>query len=164
MRFLHSVERTLQPGDDVGFGGDALFHFLLELSGHFRAGDAEQIEICERDVHVDFAGGAHAGRGTPGEFVLRRGLGQVDQLLGDVLPLAVIPLPDSFRRGLTKQRTRNNQEQQQNRLPHTSTLPRVPTFAREKSKSASAAKPMRPFKLSRKTFLLLGSISRRNAS
>jgi hypothetical protein len=64
-------------------------------------------------VHIDFAGGTHTRRGAPGEFFFGGGLGQVDQLLGDVLPLAVVALPDSFGRGLSKQRTRGNQKQQQ---------------------------------------------------
>src|SRR6267154_1754327 len=43
--FFYGGERTLEPVDYVGFGGHALFHFALEFGGHFRTGDAEQIEI-----------------------------------------------------------------------------------------------------------------------
>ena len=82
------------------------FHFAVEFGGHFRTSDAEQIEIGERDVHVDFAGGTHTRRRTPGEFFFGGGFGQVDQLFGDVLPLAVVALPDPFGRGLSKERTR----------------------------------------------------------
>src|SRR5712671_3691337 len=115
--FFYGSERTLEPVDYVGFGGDALFHFDLEFGGHFRAGDAEEIEIGQRDVHVDLTRGTHTRRGTPGEFFFGGGFGQVDQLFGDVLPLAVVALPDSFGRGLRGQRTRrDHQQQQQNRF------------------------------------------------
>src|SRR4029077_20353613 len=102
--FLDGFQGTLEPIDYLGFRGDALFQFHLDLGGHFGAGDAEEIKIGDGDVHVDFAGGAHAGRGTPGEFVLGGGFGEVEELFGDVLPFAVVALPDAFGRGLRKER------------------------------------------------------------
>src|SRR6266478_3985241 len=39
--FLHGFEGALEPADDIRFGGDALFHFYLELDGHFGSGGAE---------------------------------------------------------------------------------------------------------------------------
>src|ERR1700731_4084600 len=101
--FLDGFKGALEPADYLGFRGDALFHFLLELGGYFGSGDAEEIEIGEGDVHVDFARGAHGGRGTPRESVLRGGLGQVEELVRDVLPFTVLALPDSFGDRLRKE-------------------------------------------------------------
>src|SRR5213592_4716424 len=97
MGLLHGVQGALEPVYDVGFCGDRLFHPLFRVGGHFGPRNAEQIKIREGDVHVDFAGGAHARRGTPGEFFFGSGFGEREQLAGHVAPLAVIALPDSFR-------------------------------------------------------------------
>jgi hypothetical protein len=96
MGLLHGVLRALEPVDDLGFCGDGLFLLQRQFGRHFGAGHAQQVKIRDGDVHVDFAGGAHAGRGTPGEFFLGGGFGEREQLAGDVAPLAVIALLDSF--------------------------------------------------------------------
>ena len=57
------------------------------------------------DMHVDFAGGAHAGRGTPCELVGGRGFGKRDQLLRDVPPFAVVSLPQTVEGFLGEQAT-----------------------------------------------------------
>src|SRR5262249_17282520 len=74
-------------------------------------GEGQQAEIRDRDVHVDFAGGAHSRRGTPREFLFGRGHGQCDQLARDVAPLSVVALPESFIRILRQQRARAESEQ-----------------------------------------------------
>jgi hypothetical protein len=93
-------ERALEPVDDAGFGSHRLFHSFVQASRHPGTGDAQQRKILDGDVHVDFAGGAHTRRGTPGEFFLRSGLRESNQLTGHVAPLAVIALPESVECGL----------------------------------------------------------------
>jgi len=51
-------------------------------------------------VHVDLTGGTDSGCRPPCEFVGGRGLGESDELVGDVTPLAIVALPDSVERVL----------------------------------------------------------------
>lgn len=111
MGLLDRIERALQPLDDLGLRGHGLLHARLVVGGHFRAGLTEEPEVRDGDVHVDFAGGADAGRGTPGEFLGRRGFGQRDQLLRDVLPLAVVAFEDSLGQSLSAHQGRSEEDQ-----------------------------------------------------
>ncbi len=106
---LHGVEGTFQPTDNVGFRSDRFLQPFFHVGRHFGTGHAEQIEIRESEMHEDFAGGAHSGCGTPGEFLLGHGLGQCEQLAGYMAPFAVISLPKSFRRRLREQGARTKQ-------------------------------------------------------
>jgi len=111
MGLLDGVQRAPKPVDDLSFCGDRLFHPLFCVGGHFGSGDAEKIKIRESNVHEDFAGGAHARGGTPGEFFLGCGFGEREQLAGHVAPLAVVALPDSFGGGLRERGARGEYQQ-----------------------------------------------------
>src|SRR5579862_675403 len=47
-------------------------------------------------MHVDLAGGAHTGSGTPCELLRRRGFRQGEELIGGVLPFSVETLPQAL--------------------------------------------------------------------
>src|ERR1700689_4813329 len=75
---------------------DRFLGVFFQVRGHFGAGFADQVEIRQHDVHVDFAGGTDSGRGAPCKLFRRSGFGQRNQLAGNMFPLAVVALPDSL--------------------------------------------------------------------
>ncbi len=95
---LHGVKRSLEVSDDLCFIGDRLLDIRRgEVVGHLRPGKAQQIEVGGYDMHEDFAGGAHTGRGSPSIFLSGDGLGEGDKLVGDMEPFAVITLPKALQ-------------------------------------------------------------------
>ena len=81
--------------------GDGFLHVgRLDVVGHFRAGNTQQVEIGESDVHVYFASGADARRRPPRKCLGGRGFRQRDQLPGNVAPLSVVALPEALRLGV----------------------------------------------------------------
>jgi hypothetical protein len=96
MRLLDRVQRALEPINHFRLGGHLLFHVLLEACGHLWTRELKQVEVRDRDMHVHFAGRAHARCRTPCEFLRRSGFGERDQLPRNVQPLAVVALPYAF--------------------------------------------------------------------
>lgn len=60
-------ERTLEIGDDFGFGGECSFEVtVFHIGGHLRASDAEEVEVGLGDVYQNLADGPDSRGGSPG--------------------------------------------------------------------------------------------------
>src|SRR5271154_3303695 len=89
MSLLDGVQGALEPIDYFGLGGDGAFGVIFKVWRHLGSGDAQQIEVCYDDMHVNFAGRTHSRSRPPRELLGRRSFGQRDQLLRYMSPLAI---------------------------------------------------------------------------